>query len=112
MYKVGQGILGRIKLIDGYLSDKDRTYLIAEVNDDSISILNVSTIKGKEWKVTLKDNYSLKNFNPPFVKPCFVKLDSLTTVSVEEIKQNSHVLHAGETLNNNDMNYILNHIHR
>ena len=112
MYKVGQGILGRIKLIDGYLPDKDRTYLIVEISDDVISILNVSSIQGKKRKVMFRDNYRLKEYNPPFVKPSFVKLDSLTKVTVEEISKNSHILHSGETLNNDDMDYILTYIYR
>ena len=93
----GQGVLGRIRFIDGMLPEYDRTYLVVNVERDYIEVLNVSSIKGKEWKLAFPTNERLKNYNPPFVMPSFVKLDSLTRVERSEWA-NLRVLNAGRTL--------------
>lgn len=80
----GQGILGKIQFIDGSMPEYDRTYLIVSVNTDSIEVLNVSSIRGKERKLLFPFNERLRLYNPPFWKPSFVKLDSLMQVSLSE----------------------------
>lgn len=44
----GQGVLGRIRFIDGMMPAYDRTYLVVTVEAEYIEILNVSSVKGKE----------------------------------------------------------------
>lgn len=80
----GHGILGRIRFIDGTLPEYDRTYLVVSAFDDYIEVLNVSSLRGKERKLAFATNERLKVFNPPFLKPSFVKLDSLTKVPKNE----------------------------
>lgn len=70
--------------MDGEMPDKDRPYLIVAVGQDSIQTIDVSTVRNKEWKVNIYHNHVLNSFNPPFLKPSFVKIDSLQTVELSE----------------------------
>ena len=93
----GQGVLGKIRFVDGEMPQYDRTYLIVNVENDYIELLNVSSIKGKERKLAFPTNERLRVYNPPFVKPSFVKLDSLTRVEKADWG-NIHPLSNGRTL--------------
>ena len=81
-FQEGQGILGRIRFTDGIMPEYDRTYLIVTVTDSYIEVLNVSSVRGKERKLAFSTNERLRVYNPPFLKPSFVKLDSLTKVDL------------------------------
>lgn len=93
----GQGVLGKIRFVDGEFPMYDRTYLIVTVERDYIEVLNVSSIRGKERKLAFPTNERLRNYNPPFVMPSFVKLDSLTRVESADWG-NLRVLNSGCTL--------------
>lgn len=93
----GQCVLGKIRFVDGEMPKYDRTYLVVNVEDDYIEVLNVSSIKGKERKLAFPTNERLRVYNPPFAKPSFVKLDSLT--KVDKAGWGSvHLLSNGKTL--------------
>lgn len=93
----GQGVLGKIRFVDGELPAYDRTYLVVTVENEYIEVLNVSSIRGKERKLAFPTNERLKLYNPPFVMPSFVKLDSLIRVESSDWG-NLHVLNSGRTL--------------
>lgn len=93
----GQGVLGKIRFVDGEFPAYDRTYLVVTAKTDYIEVLNVSSIKGKERKLAFSTNERLRLYNPPFVMPSFVKLDSLTRVESADWG-NLQVLNAGRTL--------------
>lgn len=93
----GQGVLGKIRFVDGEFPPYDRTYLIVTVEQDCMEVLNVSSIQGKERKLAFSTNERLRTYDPPFKKPSFVKLDSLTRVECADWG-NLHVLNAGRTL--------------
>lgn len=80
----GQGVLGCLAFRDGAIPDYARTYLVVSVSTDYIEVLNVSSIRGKERKLAFPTNERLRIYRPPFLKPSFVKLDSLTRVDVAE----------------------------
>lgn len=80
----GQGVLGRIAFRDGATPEYDRTYLVVSVSTEHIEVLNVSSVRGKERKLAFPTNERLRVFCPPFLKPSFVKLDSLTRVDAAE----------------------------
>lgn len=101
----GQGILGRVRFKDGQFPAYDRTYLVITVTTDYIEILNVSSIRGKERKLAFSTNKRLKNYNPPFRVPSFVKLDSLTRVYQSDW-HNLQILHGGNVLNQAELNAI------
>ena len=101
----GQGVLGRIRFVDGEFPMYDRTYLIVTVEKEYIEVLNVSSIKGKERKLAYPTNKRLVNFKPPFVMPSFVKLDSLTRVERADWGK-LKILNAGRTLNNSELEKI------
>lgn len=46
----GQGILGKIRFVDGELPEYNRTYLIINVTSEYIEVLNVSSIKREGTK--------------------------------------------------------------
>lgn len=93
----GQGVLGKIRFLDGEFPAYDRTYLVVTAKADYIEVLNVSSIRGKERKLAFPTNERLRSYNPPFVMPSFVKLDSLTRVESSDWG-NLHVLNSGRTL--------------
>ena len=103
----GHGILGRIRFVDGTMPSYDRTYLIISVTNDYIEVLNVSSIRGKERKLAFPSNERLRSYNPPFVMPSFVKLDSLTRVPKSDWGH-LQVLNNGRTLDANELNRIKN----
>ena len=63
----GQGILGKIRFVDGEFPAYDRTYLVVTVKEDYIEVLNVSSIRGKERKLAFPTNERLRTYNPPFL---------------------------------------------
>jgi len=101
----GQGILGKIRFVDGEFPAYDRTYLVVTAEADYIEVLNVSSIKGKERKLAFPTNERLRSYNPPFVMPSFVKLDSLTRVESADWS-NLQVLNAGRTLDRAELERI------
>lgn len=101
----GQGILGKIKFVDGMFPAYNRTYLIITVKTDYIEVLNVSSIKGKERKLAFPTNERLRSYNPPFIMPSFVKLDSLTRVDSSDWG-NLQVLNSGRTLDGAELTRI------
>ena len=81
MSKVGCGILLKLDFADGGICDKERTFLIIDQIDDKLHLLNISSVKGKEWKLGYKSNKEIKRFKPPFLKYSFAKLDALYIIS-------------------------------
>ena len=104
-YVEGQGLLGRIRFRDGAMPEYDRPYLVVSVSDTYIEILNVSSIRGKEKKLLYPTNFALVHYNPPFLKPSFVKLDSLTRINKSECSR-LRLLCGGARLNNDDLNEV------
>lgn len=80
----------------------DRPYLVVTAEPDYIEVLNVSSIRGKERKLAFPTNERLRTYNPPFVMPSFVKLDSLTRVESADWG-NLQVLNSGRTLDGNEL---------
>ncbi len=108
MFEAGQGILAKIKFVDGAIPDKNRTYIIVEVSEDGkkIKVLNVSSVKGKEHKLAFPSNQRLKKYNPPFLRDSFVKLDSLTEVYSSDFSS-IVVLNNGNKLDGDEMEMII-----
>lgn len=106
-YSVGQALLGRIPFIDGSLPEYNRPYLIVNINEDNLDVLNVSSVKGKERKLIFPSNFEIINYNPPFRKPSFVKLDSLVTISKNEAEP-MILLDDGKPLDSSEVAKILN----
>lgn len=109
MFTVGQGLYGRIRFRDGCMPEYDRTYLIVDVKTDTLGLLNVSSIAGKEHKLLFPSNRSLENENPPFLKKSFVKLDSLVYISIAQAN-GLITLHSGDTLNNVELASIISQL--
>ena len=84
-----------------------RPYLIVKVCVGYIEVLNISSTKGKEHKLLFPNNKEIKLYNPPLDKPSFVKLDSLTKVTENELKS-MQVLSSGVCLNVKELRQIIN----
>lgn len=108
-FSVGQGVLGQITFRDGANPNYPRTYLVVGVYVDYIEVLNVSSTQGKEHKLLYKDNEEIKNYNPPFRKPSFVKLDSLTRVNKIDWR-GLKILCNGQCLEQAELNKIISMI--
>lgn len=108
---VGQGVLGKVLFNDGTMPAYDRTYLVVGVTNVYIELLNVSSTVGKEHKLLFPSNKLIKNYNPPFIKSSFVKLDSLSRITLLEAA-NLKVLHGGDCLDNNELKDIIDSIIR
>lgn len=98
----GQGVLGKIRFVDGEFPAYDRTYLVVTTEPNYIEVLNVSSIRGKERKLAFPTNERLRSYNPPFMMPSFVKLDSLTRVESSDWS-NLQVLNSGRTLDETEL---------
>lgn len=105
-FQAGQGVLGRIRFKDGQMPAYDRTYLVVSADENSIHVLNVSTIKGKERKLFFPFNERLKVYRPPFMYPSFVKLDSLTEIPLQECSE-LKILYGGQQLDGTELKRIV-----
>ncbi len=101
----GHGVLGMIRFPDGETPKYNRTYLVVTVTEKYIEVLNVSSIEGKERKLAYAANMVIHKYNPPFLKPSFVKLDSLTRVDKSNWS-NLRILNNGRTLNSEELAQI------
>ena len=72
-----------------------------------MDILNVSSVEGKERKLAFRSNVRIRNYNPPFVRPSFVKLDSLIRLPRSEWG-GLRILSRGELLDAWEFDRIVN----
>jgi len=99
----GQGVLLRISTFgDGGSCDKPRTFLVIEIDDEcqKIKLLNVSSVQGKERKLLYDSNIEIHKYNPPFLRPSYVKLDALYETSVNSMFT---ILNKGKSLDNTEL---------
>lgn len=69
-------------ILDGMSAGNKKRYMLVINSDDennTIEMINVSSIKGKEHKLLYDSNIEIKNYNPLPV-PTFAKLDTLYTI--------------------------------
>lgn len=107
----GQAFWGRICFPDGGVPAYDRPYLIIGVDGDYLEILTVSSVDGKEWKLTLPTNKEILKYDPPFPKRTFVKLDSLQRVHISNLS-NICMARNGKTLDAAELSEIISAIIR
>lgn len=77
MIKRGQGLFLEMDYADGKGITKKRPFLVIDVSENEIKVLNVSSLKNKEHKLGFKSNKRINKYKPPFIKPSFVKLDAI-----------------------------------
>ncbi len=107
----GQAFWGRIRFPDGNLPAYDRPYLVVGVDGDYVEILTVSSVTGKEWKLSIPTNREIINYDPPFPKRTFVKLDSLQKVHINDLS-NVMIAKKGRTLDTAELSEIINAVIR
>ena len=105
----GQAFWGRVQFPDGECPAYDRPYLVVGIDGEYVEILTVSSIAGKEWKLTLPTNREIVKYNPPFPKRTFVKLDSLQKVHISDLS-NVRLAQSGRTLDGVELEEIINAI--
>ena len=105
----GQGVLGQIRFTDGTMPSYDRPYLVIDADASGVTLLNISSSAGKERKLLFPNNREIKNYNPPFLKPSFVKLDSLVHITYAEAS-NLRILGGGACLNTQELSEIISAI--
>lgn len=110
-FVAGQAFWGRIKFPDGATPAYDRPYLVVGTDGEYIEILTVSSVAGKEWKLTLPTNREIINYNPPFPKRTFVKLDSVQKVHISNL-ENVRIATKGMKLDGTELLDIINSIIR
>jgi len=109
MFRVGQGLFGRIRFADGEYPKYDRTYLVVDVTDDKVGVLNISSVTGKADRLLYPSNRYINKHLPPFKKRSFVKLDSLVSVPVGELSD-VLILSNGDLLDYVELKSIINQI--
>lgn len=103
----GNGLLLKIPYADGGPANKQRPFLVIDVSDNIVKMLNVSSTRGKERKLMFSSNERLHKYIPPFCRPSFVKLDGLYEVEYfEELEY--LVLAGGKTLDPDELERIKN----
>jgi hypothetical protein len=105
---VGQGLLLKLPFADGAPCNSKRTFLVIDVDYSlqKISLLNISSSRGKEHKLLFDSNKKINNYKPPFLMPSFVKLDALYQIDYfTELE--SRILHNGDKLNTIDLTSII-----
>ncbi len=110
-FVTGQAFWGRICFPDGAMPAYDRPYLVVGVDGEYIEILTVSSVAGKEWKLTLPTNKEIYKYDPPFQKRTFVKLDSLQRIHTS-VLVNVSISRGGRTLDETELSDIIDSIIR
>jgi len=105
-YTLGQVLWGKIRFKDGCFPEYNRPYLIVQVNEDSLGILNVSSIGKKFTKLRFPSNLKIIKYRPPLREPSFVKLDSFVTVKVSDV-EDLYLMDNGTALDNDELKRIL-----
>jgi hypothetical protein len=106
MLCIGQCLLGKIKFKDGTLPRYKRPYLIVEIIENEIGVLNVSSIEGKEEKLSYQTNREIFDNASIFLKNSFVKLDSLVHIPISEAEA-MIVLGKGKSIDKSELNEII-----
>lgn len=75
--RIDQALLLELDYADGGNHNKKRPYLIIDIVDNKILLLNISSVRGKEYKLGFASNKNIKKYKPPLIKLSFVKLDAL-----------------------------------
>lgn len=108
---IGQAIWGKLRFPDGAFPEYERPYLIVGVDGDYLEILTVSSVAGKEWKLTLPTNKELSKYDPPFPRRTFVKLDSFQKVHISDL-ESVRIAKGGQTLDATELSEIIRLITR
>ena len=103
----GQGILLKLDYADGGLADKARTFLIINVSENKVKLLNISSVNGKLHKLMYPSNKKILQYKPPFMKPSFVKLDAEYIIDNSKDLE-SFVLCQGRTMRPDELLSIIN----
>lgn len=104
--RVGQGIFLKLNYADGGRANKQRPFLIINISKDIIYMLNISSVRGKAYKVGFKSNHNIKRYKPPFIYPSFVKLDALYRVENSNIL-NDFILDEGRAIHPTELSEII-----
>lgn len=92
---------------DGGLPKYPRPYLVIDSDEDFLYLLNVSSIRRKEWKLDIDSNKKIENQYPPFPLPSFVKMDYVYQVpNIDSLE--SYLMDNGATLHNDSLQDIVN----
>lgn len=73
----GHVVKGKIPFANGSVTQYNRYYIVLEIEDDSLFLINCSSVQGKENKLLLPSNVELNNCIPPLMVPTMVKMDEL-----------------------------------
>lgn len=104
--KAGQGLLLSLDFADGGLCKAQRTFLIIEVTDKKVRLLNVSSIEGKERKLAFSSNEKINKYRPPFMKKSFCKMDAVYIIPNNPIID-SYILAEGRSMHPEELSRIL-----
>ncbi|MDO4469829.1 MAG: hypothetical protein Q4C84_08300 [Bacillota bacterium] len=110
-FVIGQAFWGKIRFLDGEFPAYERPYLVVGIKGEYIEILTVSSVAGKEWKLTLPTNREISNYDPPFPRRTFVKLDSFQRVHISDLAD-VRLLKGGMILDKTELSEILKMIIR
>ena len=104
----GQCIIGCMPFKDGTASNYRRPYLVVDVdhNNETVHVLNISSVIGKEHKLAFNSNVLLSHSIPPLLQQSFVKVDSHQSLSFEAAKEFKLAAN-GAPIHNDDLTAVL-----
>lgn len=104
--QVGQGLLLSLDFADGGLCNYKRTFLIIEVLEKEVFLLNISSLEGKERKLAFPSNERLYRYRPPFMRKSFFKMDALYIIPNSHIVAN-YLLADGRCMHPNELSEVV-----
>lgn len=107
----GQGLLFKGFFANGTECGYERPFIVIDCTPSVVRVLNVSSIKDKATKLFYPSNKEIKNYNPPFRFPSFVKLDELYEID-HFTELNKLLLSGGRTMMECSFKYIINEFQR
>ncbi|MEG2457477.1 MAG: hypothetical protein RSB41_01120 [Bacilli bacterium] len=90
------------------IEHKKRIMVVVDINlkDNTLLLINISSVKGKARCFTYKYNYLIKNFNPPLPIESFAKLNDNYIIE-NNILINNYVYNNGTKLNESELINII-----
>jgi|SRR5699024_4436725 len=106
MVIVGHVLALRLPFANGNLCNFKRPFLVISKDGNNLSLLNISSTKGKERKLLFDSNCKIVDYYPPLDKPSFVKLDELYKIEHFDTLYQS-IYKGREGINNGELKRLM-----
>ncbi len=108
--KAGQALWLKINYADGGVANYKRPFLIIDINESQIKVLNTSSLKGKVHKSLFNEVIIINRYKPPFREKSFLKIDALYILpNLPDLAK--CLLDNGNSIDKKELDYIIQYFY-